>query len=304
MKIRSVLITLAIASVATFAQAQASRTWVSGVGDDVNPCSRTAPCKTFPGAISKTAVGGEIDVLDPGGFGTVTITKAITLDGHPFQAGLLSSGVNAINVSAGTSEAVVLRHLNIVGLNNSPVGVQINSAGSVSIEDCTISQFNTAGVRVNGSTGARVRLNIYNTLIRNNAGDGVQIFPTLPQFVVLNMTNDRVFANTGGGVNIASNAQTTASIQFCSLSTNSNAGVSNGGLVVQNGNVTMTHCDVSGNPFGIFMVNGTLRYGFNTITNNTTDGVHISGGTAASFGANYISGNAGNETGNGTSTKH
>src|SRR5438477_3797204 len=50
-----------------FAFAQATRTWVSGVGDDVNPCSRTAPCKTFAGAISKTAGGGEIDVLDPGG---------------------------------------------------------------------------------------------------------------------------------------------------------------------------------------------------------------------------------------------
>ena len=63
------------------ANAQATRTWISGVGDDANPCSRTAPCKTFAGAISKTAAGGEIDVLDPGGFGAVTITKAITLDG-------------------------------------------------------------------------------------------------------------------------------------------------------------------------------------------------------------------------------
>ena len=65
----------------TFAAAQASRTWVSGVGDDVNPCSRTAPCKTFAGAISKTTAGGEIDALDPGGYGAVTITKAITIDG-------------------------------------------------------------------------------------------------------------------------------------------------------------------------------------------------------------------------------
>ena len=61
------------------AQAQATRTWVSGVGDDVNPCSRTAPCKTFAGAISKTANGGEIDCLDPGGYGTLTITKSITV---------------------------------------------------------------------------------------------------------------------------------------------------------------------------------------------------------------------------------
>src|SRR5690349_19227494 len=70
----------------------ASRTWVSGVGDDVNPCSRTAPCKTFAGAISKTDVNGEINCLDPGGFGAVTITKSITIDCHEIFASILYSG--------------------------------------------------------------------------------------------------------------------------------------------------------------------------------------------------------------------
>src|SRR6266446_6742967 len=79
--------------------AQAIRTWVSGVGDDVNPCSRTAPCKTFAGAISKTASGGEINVLDPGGFGAVTITKAITISSEGFEAGVLVSGTNGIVIS-------------------------------------------------------------------------------------------------------------------------------------------------------------------------------------------------------------
>src|SRR5712664_3525740 len=90
------IFTLAFASLA---QAQATRTWVSGVGDDVNPCSRTAPCKTFAGAISKTAAGGEIDALDPGGFGTVTITKSITLDGTGTFASILAAGSNGININ-------------------------------------------------------------------------------------------------------------------------------------------------------------------------------------------------------------
>src|SRR5881398_1687321 len=81
-----------VAGFSTLAQAQATRTWVSGVGDDANPCSRTAPCKTFAGAISKTAVGGEIDALDPGGFGTLTITKSITIDGTGTFASTLASG--------------------------------------------------------------------------------------------------------------------------------------------------------------------------------------------------------------------
>src|ERR1700736_3244057 len=99
------------------AQAQASRTWISGVGDDVNPCSRTAPCKTWAGAISKTAPGGEVDALDAGGFGAVTITKAITLDGGAGQvASVLVSGTNGIVVAAGASDVVILRNLRFDGL--------------------------------------------------------------------------------------------------------------------------------------------------------------------------------------------
>src|SRR5438105_14967695 len=95
-----VAFTLALSSLA---HAQATRTWVSGVGDDANPCSRTAPCKTFAGAISKTFINGEIDVLDPGGYGTLTITKSITIDGGSTFASVLASGVNGIivNVAAG-----------------------------------------------------------------------------------------------------------------------------------------------------------------------------------------------------------
>src|SRR5262249_43833248 len=99
----------------TSAQAQATRTWVSGVGDDANPCSRTAPCKTFPGAISKTAAGGEIDCLDPGGFGQVTITKSITIDCGTVTGGILGSVVNSVIVNAGASDKVVLRNLVIQG---------------------------------------------------------------------------------------------------------------------------------------------------------------------------------------------
>src|SRR5262249_25076949 len=98
------------------ANAQATRTWVSGVGDDANPCSRTAPCKTFAGAISKTAPGGEIDALDPGGFGAVTITKSMTLDGGGGQvASVLVAGTNGVVVAAGASDVVILRNLRFQG---------------------------------------------------------------------------------------------------------------------------------------------------------------------------------------------
>ena len=116
-----VIFTLAFAS---SAQAQATRTWVSGVGDDVNPCSRTAPCKTFAGAISKTATGGEINCLDPGGFGGVTITKAISIICETGTAGVLVSGTNAIIVNVPTAgDKVVLEGLDIEGLGTGLNGV-------------------------------------------------------------------------------------------------------------------------------------------------------------------------------------
>src|ERR1700692_969579 len=104
-------------SLAVPAVAQATRTWVSGVGDDANPCSRTAPCKTFAGAISKTAAGGEIDALDPGGFGGGTITKSITLDGGGGQvASVLVATTNGINVNAQATDVVIIRNVRFDGL--------------------------------------------------------------------------------------------------------------------------------------------------------------------------------------------
>src|SRR5215467_12657748 len=117
----------------SLAQAQATRTWVSGVGDDANPCSRTAPCKTFAGAISKTAPNGEIDVLDPGGFGAVTITKPIRIEADGVIAGVLVSGTNGIVISAGPTDVIELRGLTFNGLGTGLAGIKVNSAGAVHV---------------------------------------------------------------------------------------------------------------------------------------------------------------------------
>src|SRR5947209_3401268 len=136
-----VVLTLLLAATAP-AFAQATRTWVSGVGDDANPCSRTAPCKTFAGAISKTASGGEINVLDPGGFGAVTITKPITISSEGFEAGVLVSGTNGIVVSTpNATDVVVLRGLDIEGLGTGLSGIKVLTGGTVYVEKCTINKF-------------------------------------------------------------------------------------------------------------------------------------------------------------------
>src|SRR6185437_968742 len=131
----------------SLATAQATRTWVSGVGDDANPCSRTAPCKTFAGAISKTAASGEISVLDPGGFGVVTITKAITINGDGTLAGILSAGTTGIIVNAGANDVVYIRNVSINGAGTGLNGIRFLAGKALHVENCNIYGIgnNTAG---------------------------------------------------------------------------------------------------------------------------------------------------------------
>jgi hypothetical protein len=164
----------------TPAAAQATRTWVSGVGDDANPCSRTAPCKTFAGAISKTATGGAISVLDPGGFGSVTITKSISLVADGDLGSILSSGTNGIIINVGANDVVNLFGLEIHGASKSGSpglsGVKVIGAGRVNIIDCFIHDFATAGVEV-VPTAVTTKVAVERTQIAN-VPVGVLVKPT------------------------------------------------------------------------------------------------------------------------------
>ena len=168
------ILTLAIAALfgasTGSSYAQATRTWVSGVGDDVNPCSRTAPCKTFAGAISKTAASGEINVLDPGAFGAVTITKSITIRSE-FEAGVLATlGSSGIIVNtASATDKVVLEGLDIDGAGTGGIGVRILAGAQVEIVRCAIRRFTGNGVNMVSST-ANSRVVISNSMINFNGG--------------------------------------------------------------------------------------------------------------------------------------
>ena len=184
---KRLFVTLMAAMVAVFvaspASAQATRTWVSGVGDDVNPCSRTAPCKTFAGAISKTATGGMINCLDPGGFGTLTITKSITIDcAGTFGSTLNSGGINGfvVNNSATATPGTVKVVLNGLEINGAGTTMGLNGVRIISGRDVLISNTNIrnqsgAGIAVNGGTQTRVTIDhvsIFNTDI------GISVAPS------------------------------------------------------------------------------------------------------------------------------
>jgi hypothetical protein len=173
------------------AWAQATRTWVSGVGNDANPCSRTAPCKTFAGAISKTATAGEINVLDPGAFGAVTITKSITISSAGFEAGVLATlGSNGIVINAAATSVVVLRGLDIEGAG---------SGAALHVEDSTINNFTGRGILFEPNSAAE--LVVRNSEIRNSAGangGGIFIKPVSGGFARVAIDNVRLSNNTFG----------------------------------------------------------------------------------------------------------
>src|SRR5437764_698645 len=194
-----------IAASASLVQAQATRTWVSGVGDDANPCSRTAPCKTFAGAISKTAEGGEIDVLDPGGFGAVTITKAMTLDGtHGAGFGsILNASVPGviININSGThvnDAVVILRSLYFQGASQSPSGTGASNGvnylrgARVLIDDCHFENQTQNGITANLTSQGALFVNNCDFENTNTAIRGT----TTVNPLTLSATNIIVHGNT------------------------------------------------------------------------------------------------------------
>ena len=214
------------------AHAQATRTWVSGVGDDANPCSRTAPCKTFAGAISNTAPAGEINVLDPGGFGAVTITKSITISSEGFEAGVLVSGTNAIVVSAASTDQVVLAGLDIEGLGTGLDGVKVVSAGTVYVLKCTIHHFTGNGVNMNSNVSGS-RLFIKDSIITQNAtGVAIQGNGAINGGSIVNTVVD---ANTTNALLVNGAGNAVGVIQSLFTASPNGINLMNGGLAISIG---------------------------------------------------------------------
>jgi hypothetical protein len=283
--------------------AQATRTWVSGVGDDANPCSRTAPCKTFAGAISKTAAGGEINVLDPGGFGGVTITKAITISSEGFEAGVLVSGTNAIIVNAGANDIVVLRGLDIEGLGTGLNGIRFLAGAALHVEKCTINGFRASsagnGNGISFAPSGASELYVSDTIVRNNGtgsnGGGILIRPTGTGSAKAVLNNVQMSNNVlgvrpdGGGstgaVNVTVRNSTSSGNSFTgitafSTSASVNVNVENSSSV-SNGTI-----GVKAEGLGVIV----RLYG-NTISGNGTGLEVLSSAQILSYGNNAIEGN-------------
>lgn len=300
--VRLLSITLLVLGLAVSAQGQATRTWVSGVGDDANPCSRTAPCKTFAGAISKTAAGGEISVLDPGGYGALTITKSITIDGQSQIASILPGAGNGININAALTDRVHIRNIQINGAGSGAVGIKIFAAANVVIENVDISNIRGGGANSRGiqiaTTAASphiTRVNVINSRIRNISNFGIASEPTGTGTVNLTVAGCSIMDNDFSAIDLDRNTKATVTD---TIMTNSSGGA---GVFAEQGSVEVNIHDsvMSNNAFGVFCGNGgapIVRIFNSQVVGNTTDGLEIVSGTVESHGNNAIRGNAGNQT--------
>jgi hypothetical protein len=291
---RFALLTLAVglllpALASAPAHAQATRTWVSGVGDDANPCSRTAPCKTFAGAISKTAAAGEINCLDPGGFGAVTVTKSMTISCEAGTGGVLVSGTNAIVFQGGATDYLFLKGLDIEGFGTGLSGIVFNTGGFLHVENCVIRRFTGSGILIQPNANAGFEIN--RTVVFSNGsgstGAGIRIAPSAgtSKGVIDRVIADRnVFGiaadATGGSVDVSVRDSTMTGSSLAGL-----IGVGSTGTAL----VMVERSEASNNTTGIQNAGGpsTIRVGTSAITSNTT-GVS---GTVSSYVTNQLDGN-------------
>jgi hypothetical protein len=302
--LQAVILTMfALLGFASPANSQATRTWVSGVGDDVNPCSRTAPCKTFAGAFNKTAAGGEINCLDPGGYGAVTITKAITIS-CPYTEGGALAGGNGVVVNAGANDVVYLRGLDIFGVNPPTNGIRFIAGAALHVEDTTIRRFNAANSQgISFQPSGNSLLFLTNVTIAENGnaltGGGILIQPTGVSGqarVVMDRVRLRNNANNALVISSSGNNGPGISVEI----DNSEFSASPNGINVNQPlgtspiAVMLTNSRVFGNTVNGIITSGggaLMRVGNTTITGNNIGINPTNGSVIESFGTNRLFGN-------------
>jgi len=291
-----------VLTVTSMASAQATRTWVSGVGDDVNPCSRTAPCKTYAGAISKTATNGEISTLDPGGFGAVTITKGMTIDGTTGQGfgSILASGTSGVIINDATGAAVVtLRNLSINGASTTAgSGIRFLAGKALIVEDCDIFGFigtGTVGRGISVELAAGPRnvsvkdTNITNCTVGIRLGTTTSFVAAVFDNVNIDATGNQVAGTTG--IDLAAGGF--AVIRDSSISRFQNGILNSGGA---NSGASLIGTTLFSNLNGLNAGASTSRSSMSSFLSNDT-AVVLSGGAFNSGCDNFFNGNSSDITG-------
>ncbi len=304
--INALTLMASIMGLTALVQAQATRTWVSGTGDDVNPCSRTAPCRTFSGAISKTATNGEINCLNVGSYNFVNITKSITIDCEDTQGSILANNVNGIIINLGAASAsdplriVRLRGIALNGFGSGNTrGVNVLNTNTapvtVHLDHVVIDNFVNDGIFFNAAGG---ELLVRNSVVQNCGLRGLMVDSSNATLVRATLENS-TFAHNEQGIR----AETAARIAAynCNFSHNTLNGIVAFVTDTTQTEINVYKCVVANNKqWGVIASSGTgtaiIRLDGNHIVNNVgvsgAAGVNLlNGGQVLSRGNNTISGN-------------
>jgi hypothetical protein len=278
--------------------AHAQRVFVAAQGSDANPCTFAAPCRTFQRAHNVVAAGGEIDVLDPAGYGAVIITKAVSIQGHGFSGVSVASGGTAITINAGATDMINLSGLIIEGAGVGQNGILVNSAKAVTLENCVIRNLTNNGIQFIPTVGSSSSLTVSDTYIASNGDNGIVIQPSSGAFANANITrveavynggHGLAFVNFGAGLNVA---------VADSVASSNTVGVLVSAPNIFSARVMAFRSIIANNTTGV-QAEGTsaqVLIGQSMISGNTSGWITVNGGTVASYGDNKIDLNDGDET--------
>jgi len=260
-----------------------TRTYVSGTGNDSNPCTATSPCLTFAAALALTTAGGEIYVLNSANYGPVTINKAVTITSEGAMGGVLATSGTAITISAGATDVVNLRGLDIDGGNTGGIGVQFNSGQALNVQKSVIHNFSSSGI--NFAPSGTSALFVSDTTVSNNGSNGISLSNSATGAV------SRVTASKNGAGILAVGSSVSLTV------TDSVAGNNTYGIGGSSSAVMVRNSTVSNNTVGISAdQSAVVRVGQSTITANGTGWQATNSGQVISFGNNNLAGNTSDGT--------
>lgn len=265
--------------------AQVAVTYVSGLGSDSNPCTRSSPCKTLQKALTKTSPGGQINALNSANYGYLQITQAVSIIGTHGAAGVLAtSAVTGVSINAGANDKVTLQGLELDGAGSGASGIQFTSGASLSIRDSVIRGFvNGINFQPSGSSA----LSVGTTLVANNS-TGVVVQATMPATAIF---DDVQIMNNGSGI-VGSGASATAraslTVQNCVVANNNIFGILSNG----SSDVTVSNCMIANNGVGLAAQNtgALLQLSGSTVSGNSTAWQTANNGQVSSAG-NSVGGN-------------
>jgi hypothetical protein len=287
---------LAVTPPAASAQVQSIRTFVSVAGSDSNPCTITQPCRHFSAAVAATALGGEVDALDPGAYGSFAIGQAISIEGQGWSYVAPPANGAAITINANSGDNVNIHGVSFNGVGVAEAtGIQFNSGGTLNVQNCVIRNFSFVGIAFQPNSSTLSQLYVSNTLVSDNGGGGIDVQPTGSGTTIGVLDRVQIENNNSTGLYVSTSTQTmNVTVTDSVIANNALFGIFGNSTNGTHVSIMVRNSTIANNPgYGLQAggTNATIRLTRSTITGSTTAWGTISNGVVLSYADNNIDGN-------------